>query len=128
MPELLPIRGEQPPDDTVVVIRAGVMALDTLRRTAGDSFDDYGAYLVSVEAVVDGKSVRDACRESPRIGGRYGQVRLSTVGRLRTAGLAVLATFTRPHFDIVLPDLTEQTLDVLTACFDAPIDNPGRSR
>ena len=125
---LLPIRGEEPPADTVMVIRAGVMALDTLRRTAADSFDDFGAYLVSVEAVVGGLSLTEACRTSPRIGARYGKVRLSTAGRLRSAGLALLATFTSPHFDVVLPDVSDATLRRLATCFDEPIDNPGRGQ
>ena len=59
-----------------------VMSSDTLRRTAADSFEDFGAYLVSVEAVVDGSSATDTCRDSPRIGDRYNKVRLSTAGRL----------------------------------------------
>lgn len=126
MPHLLPIRGEDPPDDTVVIIRAGVMSADTLRRTAGDSFEDFGAYLVSVEAVVDGLTVAEACALSPRIGPRYGKVRLSTVGRLRLEGLGLLATFDRPHFDVVLPDLSDRSLQRLAHCFDEPIDNPGR--
>lgn len=82
---------------------------------------------MSVEAVLDGATVTDTCRDSPRIGERYGQVRLSTAGRVRSAGLALLATFNRPHFDIVLPDLSAPTLERLAACFDAPINNPGRA-
>lgn len=93
MRRLLPIRSEQPPDDTVVIIRAGVMSVETLRRTAADSFEDFGAYLISVEAVMDGLTVVETCTRSTRIGHRYGRVRLSTVGRLRSAGLVLLATF-----------------------------------
>lgn len=47
-------RGEEPPDDTVVIIRAGVMASESVRRTARDAFEDFGLYLVSVEAVLEG--------------------------------------------------------------------------
>jgi hypothetical protein len=126
MPHLIPIRGEDPPDDVVVIIRAGVMSFETLRRTATDSFEDFGAYLISVEAVLDGLSVAQVCRVSPRIGGRYGKVRLSTAGRVRSAGLVLLATFGRPHFDLVLPDLSQRSLQRLADCFDDPIDNPGR--
>lgn len=124
---LLPIRGgEEPPSDAVVIIRAGVMLIETLRRTAQDSFDDFGAYLVSVEAVLHGATVVETCRTSPRIGDRYGKVRLSTAGRLRTASLPLLSTFSSPHFDVVLPDVTEATLHRLSECFDEPITNPGR--
>lgn len=127
MPHLLPLRGEVPPEDTVVVIRAGVMSPETLRRTAADSFEDFGAYLVSVEAVLDGQTVAETCRASPRIGTRYGKIRLSTAGRLRSAGLVLLATFSRPHFDVALPDLSDHSLERLLACFDLPVDNPGRA-
>ena len=70
-------------------------------------------------------AVDELCRRSPRLG-RYGQVRLSTFGRLRTAGFAVIATFDQPHFDVVLPDVSELTVARLDRCFDAPIPNPGR--
>lgn len=105
---------------------AGVMAPDSIRRTAADSFDDFGAYLVSVEAVLEG-TVDETCHRSPRIGDRYGKVRLSTAGRLRAAGFVLLATFDRPHFDIALPDLSDDTVKRLDECFDQPIPNPGRA-
>jgi hypothetical protein len=101
------------------------MAPASLRRTAGDSFEDFGVYLVSVEAVLDG-TVEAACQASPRIGGRYGRVRLSTAGRLRSAGFVLLATFDRPHYDIALPDLSDGVVTRLTDCFDPPIPNPGK--
>jgi len=121
----LPIRGEQPPADTVVIIRAGVMATETLRRTAEDSFEDFGVYLVSVEAVLEG-TIEEVCRASPRIGARYGQVRLSTAGRLRPAGFVLLATFDRPHYDVALPDLSDPVISRLDDCFDPAVPNPGK--
>lgn len=125
MTRLLPIRGEEPPDDTVVIIRAGVMATESVRRTAGDAFDDFGLYLVSVEAVLEG-TVEETCRTSPRIGDLYGKVRLSTAGRLRGAGFVLLATFDRPHYDVALPELSDAAIERLDRCFDAAIPNPGR--
>jgi hypothetical protein len=71
-------------------------------------------------------TVEQVCRQSPRIGERYGRIRLSTVGRLRTAGFAMLATFDRPHFDVVLPGLDDATITGLEGCFDPPIANPGK--
>lgn len=126
MTRFLPIRGEEPPGDTVVIIRAGVMAHDSIRRTATDSFEDFGVYLVSVEAVLEG-TVEATCRNSPRFGHRYGKVRLSTAGRLRSAGFVLLATFDRPHYDIALPELSDAVVARLDDCFDAPIPNPGKS-
>lgn len=53
-------------------------------------------------------------------------MRLSTFGRVREAGFALLATFDHPHFTLVLADLSEITLARLDRCFDEPIPNPGR--
>jgi hypothetical protein len=103
------------------------MATERLADTASDAFDDYGVYAVSVEAAVD-MTVDELCRTSSRIGDRYGRVRLSTFGRLRQVGFAVIPTFKRPHFDVVLADLSELTLARLDRCFDEPIRNPGRGQ
>ena len=126
MVEPLAIRKEQPPDDTTVVVRAGVMAPETIVVTATDAFDDYGIYMVSVEAALD-VSVDELCRTSPRIGERYGRVRTSTFGRLRHESFVLLPTFERPHFDIVLADISEFTIARLIRCFNDPIPNPGRA-
>jgi len=55
------------------------------------------------------------------------RVRLSTFGRLRGAGFALLATFDHPHFTLVLADLAELTLARLDRCSNEPIPNPARS-
>jgi hypothetical protein len=64
----LPIRQEEPPDDAIVVVRAGVMAPDRIAATASDAFEDFGMYAVSVEVAIN-KSVAELCRTSPRIVG-----------------------------------------------------------
>jgi hypothetical protein len=53
--------------------------------------------------------------------------KLSSFGRHRGAGFALLATFEHPHFTIVLPKLSDLTLARLLRCFDAPVANPARS-
>ncbi|MCB1259054.1 MAG: hypothetical protein KDB33_01450, partial [Acidimicrobiales bacterium] len=121
----LPLRADQPPDDATVVLRAGVMAAATIRRSAERTFDAYAVYGISVEGVID-ETVLDACRHSERIA-NYRQIRLSTFGRVRNAGFALLATFEHPHFTIVLPDLSELTVARLGNCFDDPIPNPAAS-
>ena len=68
-------------------------------------------------------SLDELCEAEPTLA-RYGKVRLSTAGRLRAAGFALLPTLARPHYDIVLPDLAQATLARLEGSFDAPI--PGR--
>jgi hypothetical protein len=69
-------------------------------------------------------AVQEACR-GERIAG-YRRIRLSTFGRVRGAGFALLATFDHPHFTLGLTDLSELTLARLDRCFDEPIPNPGR--
>jgi len=120
------LRDEDVPDDAVVVVRGGEMNSDHVRRSATDAYDEFGLYAVSVFLVQDA-SVEAVCRDLPELQ-RYGKVRLSTVGRLRSLGFALIPTFDRPHFDVVLPDLTDGTLDRLELGFDRPIANPGRAQ
>jgi hypothetical protein len=123
MTRRLPLRVERAPDDSAVVIRAGLMAADNVRRSARRTFDLYGVYGISVEGVID-QSVLETCRSSERVAS-YRQIRLSTFGRLSAAGFTVLATFKRPHFTVVLPDLSDVTVARVTTSFNRPIPNPG---
>ncbi len=96
---------------------------DNVRRAAARTFAVYAVYGISVEGVID-TTVQEACR-SERVA-NYRRVRLSTFGRVREAGFALLASFDHPHFTLVLADLSELTLARLDRCFDDPIPNPGR--
>jgi hypothetical protein len=53
--KLVALRGEEPPDDAVVVVRAGANGIsdETLRRTASLSYDEHGFYGVSVFLALD---------------------------------------------------------------------------
>ncbi len=126
MASLLVLRGEDPPDDAAVVVRGGEHGLDddVLRRTAERTFEDYGFHGVSVFVALDGAVAR-LCAQVDEVR-RYGQVRLSTVGRLRQAGFTLLSTGRTPHFDIALPDLADTTLGHLRAASGPPTANPGR--
>jgi hypothetical protein len=117
------LRDELPPDDGIVVVRGGQMNSDFVVRTASRSFDEIGLWTVSV-FITDGPVV-DLCRSVVELE-RYGKVRLSNVGRLRVLGFALIPTLSFPHFDVVLPDLDESTLDRLELAFDVPIPNPAR--
>ena len=77
--------------------------------------------------VADGVPVLEICRTVPDLE-RYGKIRLSTVGRLRVLGFALIPTLAHPHFDVVLPDLERRTLERLELGFDPPVPNPGRER
>ena len=123
MTRQLPLRSDLPPDDAAIVIRAGVMTAENVRRVAERSFALYAVFGISVEGVLD-TTVQHACQGERIVG--YRRVRLSSFGRLRAAGFAVLATFDHPHFMVVLADLSELTLARFDRCFDEPIPNPGR--
>lgn len=122
--KLIALRSEEPPDDAIVVVRGGEMASEYVRRTALDAFDETGVYSISVFLALDG-DVPEVCRKEPALA-RYGKVRLSTVRRLHGAGFVLLPTMGRPHYDIALTDVSDDTLDRLEGSFDPPIDNPGR--
>lgn len=121
------LRGEEPPADIVVVVRGGMNGLDpaTVTRTAARSLDAMGFLGVSVFLALD-QTVEALCGSLDELV-RYRQVRMSTVGAVRAAGFAFLATGDRPHFDIVLPDLDASTLARLDAAFAPPEPNPGRA-
>jgi hypothetical protein len=119
----IPLRSEVPPDDTTIVLRAGLMSSDSVVRAANRTFALYAVHGISVEGVID-STVQEACR-GERVGNYY-RIRLSTFGRVRKAGFALLATFDHPHFTLVLADLSELTLARLDRCFDDPIPNSGR--
>lgn len=95
-----------------------------LRRTALDAYDELGLYTVSVFIALD-DPVEILCATEPYLL-RYGKVRLSTVGAVRLAGFALIPTLARPHYDIVLPDVTASSLARLDRCFDPPLPNPAR--
>lgn len=116
---------KEPPDDAAVVVRGGSMKVDFVRRRATVAYERLGVYAISVFLALD-ESVGALCRREPRLRG-YGKIRLSSVDRLRAAAFVLLPTFTRPHYSIVLSDLSESSLDRLEVCFDAPITNPGRA-
>jgi len=56
----LPLRADLPPDDATVVLRAGVMSGDGVRRAAERTFAIYAVYGISVEGVI-GTTVQEAC-------------------------------------------------------------------
>ena len=122
----LVLRAELPPDEAVVVVRGGEMNSAYVRASAQDAFADCGVFTISVSLALD-LTVGELCASDRRIS-RYGKVRLSTVGRLRGEGFALLPTLARPHYDVVLADLSNDTLDRLESVFDAPIPRPHGGR
>ena len=120
-------RDEVPPDDTVIVVRGGLAAADSIRRTAEVSHALYGFYGVSVFLAFQ-MTVEDLIRRTPELSPeRYKQLRTTTVGRIRRASFELLASGEWPHYDIVLADLDNGTIERLRACLGPPFANPGGS-
>ena len=117
----LQLRNESPPDDAVVVIRGGMMMLDSLRRSAQAAHQETGIHLISV-FLVDEQNINAVCSR-PELK-RYKSIRTSHVGELRRTGFFLLATFQNPHYDIALPNLYDDTLIKLIACFSPATSNP----
>lgn len=80
MVQPFPLRSELPPDGKAVVLRAGVMDAENVRRAAERAFDLYAVYGISVEGVIS-ETVQDACCSERIV--NYRRVRTSTFGRLR---------------------------------------------
>ena len=125
----LHLRREPPPDDHVVVVRGGDDDKEKLRRHAERTHRAYALkseplYGVSVYCVLDELAGRRLARQLAS----YRLVRLSAVGRLRSAGFPLLPTFARPHFTVVLPSVADADLNRLLACFGPASHNPGDGR
>ena len=120
-------RDEEPPDDAVVVIRGGLRSLDVEKviELCEDSFVEFGFYGLSVFAAFDG-DVEALCLRLDRMRSP-GVVWVANCGALRAAGFELAATDASPHFDVVLPSLDRDIVDVMRACFEAR-DNPARKR
>ena len=122
--EPLELRDEIPPDDAIIVVRGGLLAADSVRRSATTSMRLHGFFGVSVYAAI-GVTVQELVQTTPELGAdRYRQLRTTTAGTLRQAGFSLLATEAAPHYDIELDDLEETTIRRLEACFGAPFPNP----
>jgi hypothetical protein len=99
-------------------------AAESLRRTAEVSMSVHGFYGVSVFLAI-GITVEELVIRTAELGpDRCKQLRTSTVGVLRSAGFQLLATGAWPHFDVVLADLGDRTVEVFRACFGPAFPNP----
>ena len=121
----LQLRNESPPDDAVVVIRGGIMNLESLRRSAQVAYQETGMHLISVFLTDEDNFTAVCSRPELR---RYKSIRTSHVAKLRQTGFILLATFQNPHYDIALPNLEDETLIRLAECFNPPTSNPAYAR
>jgi hypothetical protein len=63
------------------------------------------------------------CLQDGRVS-RYARVSLSTVARIRQAGFPLEPTLDAPHYSVVFPDLSAETLERFRNCFDSAQPNP----
>lgn len=114
------VRHEEPPDDTLVVIRGGPLDADVIRRDARMAFLRFGEYGVSVLAASDEEGFRKVASGPLRL---YGQLAVTTAGAIRQVGLELRPTFRRPHFTVIFPTL-DDGVRLLLACENELIENP----
>jgi len=117
----LVLRRDEPPAEGLIVIRGGQMLPENLRRSAEVANREVGLYLISV-FLVDVESLVAVCAR-PELR-RYRLIRTSRVGEILASGFTLLATSNSPHYDIALPDLSDETLIRLAGCFRRSIINP----
>lgn len=124
------VRAEEPPDDTVLVIRAGPLTVEKLvehaqRQQREYSYRGLPMSSVSVDAAVAGWTVEAILRDRLWSRSSYstGVVRV-----LRGAGFELLPTFEAPHYDVVLPTATTDAASTLLSLFGPAERNPYRRR
>jgi hypothetical protein len=114
------LRRERVPDDSLVVIRGGVMSEESLRRDARIAFLRFGEYGVSVLAVPDDDALREVEAGPLR---QYQRLTITTAGAIRRVGLELRPTFRRPHYTVIFPTLDDGVRRLLS-CENEVIDNP----
>jgi hypothetical protein len=114
------LRRERVPDDTLVVIRGGVMNEESLRRDARIAFLRFGEYGVSVLAAPDDDALKEVQAGPLR---QYQRLTITTAGAIRRVGLELRPTFRRPHYTVIFPTL-DAGVRRLLSCENEVIDNP----
>lgn len=114
------VRREQLSDDSLVVVRGGVLIEESLRRDARITFLRFGEYGVSVLAAPDDDGLHKVAAGPLR---RSAKLTLMTAGAIRMMGLELRPTFRRPHFTVIFPGL-DDGIRRFRACDNEVIDNP----
>jgi hypothetical protein len=123
------VRGEEPSLDQRVTLRGGPDNVDKLRRHALRTnraflLDGHSVFGVSVFCALDdiGPGSLDGLLRD-RLS-TYRWVHTPTVEQLTKAGFQLLATFGRPHFTLLLDDVTDDLLAQLGEALGPPVENP----
>jgi hypothetical protein len=113
--------------EEALVVRGGVIDVESLKRNAlGTERDERFGYLgISVFAGV-GMSVEELVKVARVEMGpktlRNGKLSLSSGAEL--AGYESKNTMTDHHYDIIVPDVSDETLTNVVECFNDPVRNP----
>ncbi|MGZ6868947.1 MAG: hypothetical protein ACXVHI_01335 [Frankiaceae bacterium] len=113
------LRDEVVPDDTRLMIRAGVTGLrpEKLRADALDAAEEIGIIGVSVIAALPRETLEEACRGTRLLANRR-VVWWATAGPLRAARFPLLATARNErHYTIALATLDDGLLNLLATLF-----------
>ena len=98
----LRLRREPRADDSLVVLRGGLLDEETLRRDARMALARFGEYGISVLAAPDETVFDRLAAGSLRA---YAQLTLTTAGAIRGTGLELRPTFRRPHYTVMFAEL-----------------------
>jgi hypothetical protein len=102
------------------VVRGGTLDRARLRRDATLTFRRFGEYGISVLAARDEEALDALAATTLQ---RERLLTLMRAGTLRAAGLELRATFRRPHFTVMLPDV-DADVERLMACDNEVRDTP----
>ena len=124
------IREEAAPDDAVVVIRGGPIAVDKIveharRQQALFTYADGPMAAISVYLTVTGWPVERILRVRMHTRSRYAT---AAAGAVRAAGYELVPTGRVPHFSLVLPVASAAEATALLAHFGPTLENPYRGR
>lgn len=124
------IRTEEAPDDAVLVVRAGPLAVEKLleharRQETVFSYRGMPMTSVSVDATVGPWTLEAILRDRLWSRSSYGAC---PVAGLRQAGFGLLPTHEVPHYDVVLSEPIGPEAARLLALFGEPLHNPYKRR
>lgn len=124
------VRDQDPPDDGILLVRAGPFTAEeflehAVRQQRDYSYRGKAVASISVAAAGSGWPVDRILKEQLWSRSTYAT---TTVGTVRTAGYEFLATHRSPHYDIILPSATIEAASTLLSLFGVGTTNPFRRR
>ena len=112
--------------DEALIVRGGVLAgIPQVVESFVSCEARWGFYAISVFGA-DGLSMKQVIARNPNLQD-YRKVRISTAGRIRSAGFSVVPTFDPDHQSIKFPVCpSDMQVEDLVSVFDPPVANPIR--